>query len=38
MMSNKDEFAPFMDEDDENWGDYISEIRKNGTWGGHLEL
>jgi len=37
MCANKDDFAPFI-EDDKTFDDYIQEMSKLGTWGGNLEL
>ena len=37
MIDNKEDFAPFVEED-ETFDEYIEEMRENGTWGGNLEL
>ena len=37
MIQNRNDFEPFI-EDDIPFDDYISEIEKDGEWGGNLEL
>eukprot|EP01119_Soliformovum_irregulare_P012595 TRINITY_DN3279_c0_g1_i2.p1 TRINITY_DN3279_c0_g1~~TRINITY_DN3279_c0_g1_i2.p1 ORF type:complete len:328 (+),score=114.91 TRINITY_DN3279_c0_g1_i2:206-1189(+) len=37
MVANREGFEPFM-EDDIPFDRYVVTMRKNGTWGGHLEL
>jgi hypothetical protein len=37
MKNNKEEFLPFLDED-EKFEDYIETMSKNGEWGGNLEI
>ncbi len=37
LEQNKADFIPFI-EDDEKWEDYISRMRTNAEWGGHMEL
>ena len=37
MKENKDEFAPFI-EDDEPFDDYIKRMSQNSEWGGNLEI
>mmetsp|Transcript_16329 Transcript_16329/g.16053 ORF Transcript_16329/g.16053 Transcript_16329/m.16053 type:complete len:175 (-) Transcript_16329:547-1071(-) len=37
MVMNKDDFAPFI-EDDQTFDDYIDTISEDGEWGGNLEL
>lgn len=37
MDDNKDDFAPFVEED-ESWDGYIERMREPGEWGGNLEL
>ena len=37
MIGNSKFFEPFI-EDDETFEDYIKDIRKDGIWGGHLEI
>eukprot|EP01103_Thecamoeba_quadrilineata_P006287 TRINITY_DN16008_c0_g1_i1.p1 TRINITY_DN16008_c0_g1~~TRINITY_DN16008_c0_g1_i1.p1 ORF type:complete len:365 (-),score=98.36 TRINITY_DN16008_c0_g1_i1:3-1097(-) len=37
MAQNPDDFQPFV-EDDEPYEEYLSDVKKDGTWGGHLEI
>eukprot|EP00958_Prasinococcus_capsulatus_P001921 scaffold175_cov414-Prasinococcus_capsulatus_cf.AAC.29 len=37
MEAHEEQFAPFL-EDDQDWKTYCSNMREDGTWGGHLEL
>ena len=37
ILQNKDDFAPFLDED-EPFDNYIEKISKDGEWGGNLEI
>eukprot|EP00350_Pseudokeronopsis_sp_OXSARD2_P013266 CAMPEP_0170541626 /NCGR_PEP_ID=MMETSP0211-20121228/1316_1 /TAXON_ID=311385 /ORGANISM="Pseudokeronopsis sp., Strain OXSARD2" /LENGTH=44 /DNA_ID= /DNA_START= /DNA_END= /DNA_ORIENTATION= len=37
MTLNKDDFAPFI-EDDETIDQYLDDIAKDGEWGGQLEI
>ena len=37
MKNNKEDFLPFLDED-EKFEDYIEAMSKNGEWGGNLEI
>jgi OTU domain-containing protein 3 len=37
MVAEADRFAPFL-EDDEAFDAYVPRMRKDGEWGGHLEL
>lgn len=36
ILRVRDDFAPFVF--DEDYDEYIAEMRKDGTWGGNLEL
>lgn len=39
MQQNEEFFRPFLDEDEDGtFQNYIKSMRKNGEWGGHLEL
>eukprot|EP01027_Heterolobosea_sp_BB2_P014582 GEZU01020929.1.p1 GENE.GEZU01020929.1~~GEZU01020929.1.p1 ORF type:complete len:316 (-),score=74.41 GEZU01020929.1:99-1046(-) len=37
IVANREFFEPFI-EDDEPWEEYIENMRKDGTWGGNIEL
>jgi hypothetical protein len=37
IEDHPDAFAPFV-EDDESFGDYVSRMREDAEWGGHLEI
>uniref|UniRef100_A0A6B2L5Q9 OTU domain-containing protein n=1 Tax=Arcella intermedia TaxID=1963864 RepID=A0A6B2L5Q9_9EUKA len=37
IEKNREQFEPFI-EDDEPFTDYLKRMRKNATWGGHLEI
>lgn len=37
IANNRSDFEPFI-EDDQNFDDYITKIRKLTTWGGNMEL
>jgi len=37
ILYNRMDYEPFI-EDDEPFEDYIARMRRNGTWGGHLEI
>jgi len=37
ILYNRQDYEPFI-EDDEPFDEYIARMRKNGTWGGHLEI
>ena len=38
LLRNEEEFAPFIDDQDQNYGDYIARMRREGTEGGQMEL
>lgn len=39
MLSRPDEFAPFLDDDeDEDLNTYLRRMSKDAEWGGNLEL
>ena len=39
MQAHEEFFRPFLDEDEDGtFQNYIKSMRKNGQWGGHLEL
>lgn len=37
ILHNREDFEPFI-EDDEPFEEYLSRMRRNATWGGHLEI
>jgi len=37
INANRDDFAPFI-EDDETIDQYLSDMQKDGNWGGQIEL